>query len=293
MGKSFADWVTGRAYRAGVVAAALTLLPPLGILGSGVLVLTSLQKGATAAWMSAALGTAVLFAVGLVGDAAAAAAGAIGAALLFWAPALALAEVLRKMGRLDFCLQGATLSGLLLVIIWFGIGGETGQSLVASMAEDMKPLLAENPARDHAMAILIAIMPGALAGSLMLAAVLGLMIGMWWHAAAVSPGALGEAFRALRLGRLLGAIGIVILIATLVTGQTLFANLLVVLSAAFVLQGLAVLHGVAALRSWPSGALIAVYLLLMIGMGFTAPALAATGLADTWIDFRGRAGGAA
>ncbi len=41
--KQFAEWVVGREYRAGLVAAALALIPLLGIIGSGALVLATLN----------------------------------------------------------------------------------------------------------------------------------------------------------------------------------------------------------------------------------------------------------
>ena len=66
----------------------------LGLVGAGLLVLLSLQRGSVAGWTGAALGGAVLIGVGLVQGASAA--GAMAAVLLFWGPALLLAELLRR-----------------------------------------------------------------------------------------------------------------------------------------------------------------------------------------------------
>mgnify|MGYP000582632850 CR=1 FL=1 len=43
--------------------------------------------------------------------------------------------------------------------------------------------------------------PGIAAASLFLAVMIALMLGMWWHAGLTSPGAFGNAFRNLRLGK--------------------------------------------------------------------------------------------
>ena len=96
--KGFAEWLTSRPYRVALLAAALALLPPLGIVGAGLLVLLSLQRGAAAGWGAAAIAGALLVGVGLAQGADAI--GALTAVLLFWGPALLLAEVLRRAGRL-------------------------------------------------------------------------------------------------------------------------------------------------------------------------------------------------
>jgi hydrogenase/urease accessory protein HupE len=62
---------------------------------------------------------------------------------------------------------------------------------------------------------------------------------------------------------------------------------------AYLIQGFAVVHGVAHERKWPAGAMAAVYVVFFIGLGFMAPAMTMVGLTDTWADFRGRARGAA
>jgi hypothetical protein len=125
--------------------------------------------------------------------------------------------------------------------------------------------------------------------SLMMAAIAGLLMGMWWHASLASPGAFGKAFRALRLGRIMAGVGVLVLLGGLLTGAPVFANLLVITGAAFALQGLAIVHGVAAAKQWPPGALVVFYVVLIFGMSFVAPLLSVLGLVDNWADIRGRA----
>lgn len=281
--KQFADWVTRRAYRAGLVAAALALVPPLGIVGSGVLVLTSLRRGTGLGWAAAAMATLVLLLVAVAGGADPLS--AVFAGLVFWAPAVGMAEVLRKSGSLDLCVQIAVIVGLLLTAMWLTAAGG---AWTKTLADEVRPLLEGSGFEPEAIAAVLILVPGVMAMSLVLAALSGLFLGMYWQAALTSPGALGTAFRRLRVGRLLAAIGLVVLVGGLVTGHAAFANLLLILATGFMLQGLAIVHGLAARRQWPPGALILLYMLLVFGMSLMAPLLAVFGLVDNWLDLRSR-----
>lgn len=281
--KHFADWMTQRAYRAGLVAAALALVPPLGIVGSGVLVLTSLRRGTGVGWAAAAAATIVLFLVAIAGGADPLS--AVFAGLVFWAPAVAMAEILRRSGSLDLCVQVAVIAGLLLAAMWMTTAGG---AWTGTLADEIRPLLESSGFDSDAIDAVLILVPGVMAMSLVIAALSGLFLGMYWQAALMSPGALGKAFRRLRVGRLLAAVALAVLIAGLITGHAAFANLLLILATGFMLQGLAVVHGLAVKRKWPPGALILVYLLLVFGMSLMAPLLAIFGLADNWLDLRSR-----
>lgn len=281
--KQFADWIAQRPYRAGFVAAALALIPPLGIVGSGFLVLTNLRRGSASAWMAAAIATAVLLVAAVSGGANAFSAGLAG--LIFWAPAVGLAEVLRRTGSLDLCIQMAMVVGLVLTGLWLLGAAEWAQVL----GREVAPMLEASGFQPEAIQAVVAVIPGVMALSLLMAAIAGLLLGMWWHASLASPGALGKAFRELRLGRIMGGVGVVVLLGSLLTGEPVFANLLVITGAAFVLQGMAIVHGVAAVKQWPSGALIVFYVVLVFGMSFVAPLLSVLGLLDNWTDLRARA----
>lgn len=285
--KQFADWITQRGYRAGLAAAALALVPLLGIVGSSLLVLTSLRRGSASAWTAAATATLVLLVASAAGGAQPAAAALAG--LVFWAPAVGLAEVLKRSGSLSLTVQTATTISALLAIMWILTAG--GQ-LPDALGQQLTPLLAESGFDAESVRLMLTLVPGVMALTLMLAALGGLLLGMAWHASISSPGALGRAFRELRLGKLLAGLGLVVLIGGLATNNAVFANLLVVALSAFALQGLALIHAAAVARSWPSAALPVVYVLLIFGMSVMAPVLALFGLVDNWVDFRGRLGSA-
>ena len=291
--KSLADWVVGSIFRVGFLAAALTLVPLIGFIGSGVLVLASLKRGPVFGLTAAGVAAAALLLMGLVlGQGVTV---ALGAVLLLWAPALGLAELLRRSGQLGPSVTMAAVASMGIVLLWFGLADSSG-SMAGALADEIRPLLQQGLAggasEEDVLELLVALLPGLLAGSLFLIAVLGLLTGMWWHASINSPGAFGDAFRSLRLGGLLAIVAAGTIVVVAVNGGVVFRNLLMVLVVAYLIQGFAVLHGVAHYRKWPAGAMAAVYVLLLIGLGFMAPALAMVGWTDTWADFRGRARGA-
>jgi len=284
--KQFADWVTRKGYRAGFIAAALALVPLIGVAGSGLLVLTSLRRGSAAAWMAAATATLVLLAASAAGGAGILAAALAG--LVFWAPAVGLAEILKRTGSLSVTFQVAMGVSLLMAGLW---SLASGDGLSEALAQQLTPWLEGRGFDSETIQSLLALVPGTMAMTLLIAALSGLLLGMWWHAALSSPGALAKAFRGLRLGRVFAAIGLAVLAGGIVTGQTIFANLMVVVLFSFAIQGLALIHAIGAARNWPTGVLALTYVMLFFGMSIVAPLLAVVGMLDNWLNFRGRLAG--
>jgi hypothetical protein len=284
--KQFADWVTRRGYRAGFIAAALALVPLLGVAGSGLLVLTSLRRSSAAAWVAAVTATLVLLVASVAGGAGMLAATLAG--LVFWAPAVGLAEILKRTGSFSVTVQVGMTVSLLMAGLW---SLASGGGLSVALGQQLTPWLEARGFDAQTIESLLTLVPGTMAMTLLIAALSGLLLGMWWHAALSSPGALAQAFRSLRLGRVFAVIGMTVLAGGIVTGQTIFANLMVVVLFSFALQGLALIHAIGAARSWPAGALALLYVMLFFGMSVVAPLLAVAGILDNWLDFRGRLAG--
>jgi hypothetical protein len=215
------------------------------------------------------------------------------AVLLFWGPALVLAEVLRRVGRLGPPMDLAALGAVGIVLLWFLVTGGAEGELLEAFAVQMEPLLGGNVDPAQTRELLALTLPGLLALSLTLGAVVSLLLGMAWFATLAAPGSLGQAFRELRMSRATGTAGLAVLVGSMVFGSPLWVSMAIALSGVFVLQGLALVHGLAKIRGWPAGALVGLYVLLVFGISFVAPVLATVGMADTWMDFRGRAAGAA
>jgi hypothetical protein len=285
--ESFARWVSSREYRAGLAAAGLSLVPLLSFLSGGVLVLMRLQKGALAGWRSGALAAGVLLVFGL------AAGGQLfvaASALAVWVPALALTGQLAGSGSFSrvalAALTGA--AGVAIVTHWVvrdpvELWGPVIGELMAAIGP------ADGTVSEELVVVLAQAMPGIAAASLFLAVMIALMLGMWWHAGLTSPGAFGNAFRNLRLGKVpVIMTGLVYLLAQ-AAGWPVGRSLVLVLFSGLALQGLAVVHGVAAARGWPGMVLGVVYLCVVIAAPYALMALAMLAVADAWMDFRARA----
>jgi hypothetical protein len=115
----------------------------------------------------------------------------------------------------------------------------------------------------------------------------------WWQSLLYNPNGFAKEFIVLRLHP---AVGIAALGAMALTQfgpvslESLGVDLVFVMMAAFFITGLAVVHGLNANFGEPVGWLIGVYVLTFIFPRQMMTILAATGLADTWVDLRGRIG---
>ena len=119
-----------------------------------------------------------------------------------------------------------------------------------------------------------------------------LFAGLWAFGTLREPGLFGRQFRELRLGTLVAWIAVAALLASLVTQWASGRawppadDVLFVLAGAFLLQALAVVHGLRAAKAvGPATVAVAYIALLLVPM-----ALVGFGLADSWVRFRERFG---
>jgi hypothetical protein len=266
---------------------ALLILPFLAIASAGIVVLVTLREG----WRRAAQDVAVA----MVALAAAAAlmsgnwVAVLGGAAATWLMAIVVAE-LHRTGSLNLAVQATILLGLAGAALflwshpdpqlyWEGMLGELiaagGAAGLEVLPQDLLPRAAS-------------VMTGVVAASIAGSAICALCLGCWWAGESGQPG-IGDEWRELRLGRILGLIaaGVAVL---LVLGRGDSADdLALVIGSGFVLQGLAVLHWLAARRKWPTIWPWAVYLPLalvpMVGV-VEVMLLAVLGLVDNSFDLR-------
>jgi uncharacterized protein YybS (DUF2232 family) len=117
------------------------------------------------------------------------------------------------------------------------------------------------------------------------------LLGRWWQAVLYNPGGFGDEFRRIRLGKALSLIALVLVgVSSMVEGQLLYQDLMVVALVPFTVQGLAVIHAVIKRRKVHVGWLAGVYILLLIATGQMVLLLSFAGAVDNWIDFRGLVG---
>lgn len=293
--RALADFIMRGYPQAALVAAAsalLSLLLPLfGLVSGAVIALFTLRRGPQE---GALLGGLATLGVALLGALALGTPWpAFGVLVVLWLPVWGLAVLLRLSRSLSLTVAAAGLVGALVVVMihalvadppaaWMEFLGPFQETLARD--EVLEPQVAE-----ALFATVARWMTGAFGAGLVLQWLLGLFLGRWWQALLYNPGGFGAEFRDLRLHRILGILGLVILLALgLARGPGLVADLLVVLLPLYLLQGLAVVHQVRLARGLGPGWLFAVYAALVVFMPHAALFLACLGLIDIWADLRAR-----
>jgi hypothetical protein len=248
-----------------VLGAATIVLSPVGVLSGAVIALVTLAAGLQP-------GVRVLLATLLGGGFASLAFGSVNALLLsgaeFWLPAFFLAVVLGRTRSLSLMIQVATivlLVGLLAVYLllaspeaaWLGF---VQQLLAMWQAEG----IAIEP---EASRLLLEQMPRVLTMLVFMGLYvvwLGILfLARWWQTNLYEAGSLGEQFRQLDLGtRLAWLLAALFVVVLFLPEQLLVQDMLGLLTVAFMLQGLAVLHQWVFVRGTGKGWLILVYILL-------------------------------
>lgn len=286
--KGFVEWLAARRYRMILLAAALVLVPGIGIVGQAVVAFAVLRRGMREGALIA-LGATVLIVVAL--SAAGGEPATRAAIVVFsWVPVFALAGLLRATRSLSLTVQSATIAVLSLVAFVFVFGDpvSSARELLTAYATEVVGQLS-----DDAVRALSLVLTGTVGAVTLLVSLGALFIGRAWQAAMHRPGGFGLEFRELRLGTVLLAIASVVFVAAGLSGLTVLQNLTLVLLSAYLLQGLAVVHAFVAATASGLGTLwlAATYVALVVLMQFAVPALAGLGFLDSWFNFRSRLGG--
>ena len=92
----------------------------------------------------------------------------------------------------------------------------------------------------------------------------------------------------MRFTRVVGFVRLALIAIAFYSNQPLVLNIVIVLSLAYVVYGLAVTHGLVLKLGVGSGWLAMVYALLVIVPPQVMMLLSLLGLADIWVDFRSR-----
>jgi len=267
------------------------ILPLFGLISSAAVGLVTLRDGVRQG--AVAVGIATLASAAI----AAAAFGSplVVAALLLvlWVPVLGLGALLRYSRSLALTVQAAALVGVVVVLLLRTLVDDPAAAWLA-LLQPIEALLVRDqvatPQLAKAMIGEVARwMSGAFAAGLVLQWLVSLFIGRWWQAMLYNPGGFGDELRSLRLSRWVGLAGLVLLVVIGVHhGPGLGADVLVVLSVLWLLQGLAVLHALHHDRRLALGWLIGLYVLMVLFMPHAELLVACIGLVDIWADIRTR-----
>jgi hypothetical protein len=132
-------------------------------------------------------------------------------------------------------------------------------------------------------------MTGAFAATFYFQALLALFLGRWWQSLLYNPGGFGAEFRDLRLGKGLGVLGLALMAFILIKGENQWAaDLLILITPLFLLQGLALIHWLVKALQANRGWLIGLYALFLLALPHAQVLTAGLGLADIWVNVRAK-----
>lgn len=299
----------------GLMALLSLFFPPLVYLSGASLALITLRRGwaeGLQVLVAALLGMALVFELGF-GKAMA----SVGFGTVLWGPIWALASVLRWTRSLAGSLSIATAVTLVLVLSLLWLAPEQISAFwlqVFRLLQLKVHTTGANPTAETAAQLFHAlswVATGIAAAGLLLSWFLALLLGRWWQGLLYNPGGFGGEFRALHLGRSMGAAGVAVLALLLLAEgfwKLLGLTLSPVLAVPLGLAGIALVHWLRYRFDASSGWLIGMYLVLatapLAGLpklpeGLRAMAvlpqlllsgLVVIGFLDCWLDIRRRLG---
>ncbi|MGM0554237.1 MAG: DUF2232 domain-containing protein [Pseudomonadota bacterium] len=270
------------------------LVPPLALVSSALVALIGLRIGlgqalVVLAFAALALGAAMLVLIPEAPPMSGVLAGA-----LQWLPAALLAEVLRRTVSWQATLQvAAGAAGLVVLAVHLLVPDLESAWASAGMAV-LGPLLESGTTGPEELEAGLRraapFLTGLLAGTVLLSVALSLIIGRYWQALLFNPGAFGEEFRALQLGRGASVATLGLMALGHFAGTPLAVELAFVLGVLFFLQGIALLHALTHRRGMNSFWLVGMYVLLVLALPQMFLLLATIGVVDAWADIRNRLG---
>ena len=238
-------------------------------------------------WLSAAAGSLVLLRRGF-GDAFGVLAWAVLPAMFWWylgdpsillvlLGTLTLAQILRASTSWSHVLLGSVAVGVVFALVL----GHTSSELIGALATEVTKVLTQlrgesqlsGEELDKLQVALVPTLTGVMASSLQVTCLLCLMLARYWQASLYNPGGFGREFRSLLLG------------AVVVPALEVQAAVLGPLcSVPLIIAGVALGHGLIALKRLAGGWLVGLYLAVLL-LGNLICLLA---VVDSLFDFRGR-----
>ncbi len=279
----------------GVLALLSLLFPPLTVLSSAAVALVTLRRGRLDGLLVMVLGAAACALLGLLVrvDVVSIA----GFTMIIWLPIWILALLLRSSSSLAIATTVALLFGLLIILVYYVEFSDP----VAEWRRILEPLLKslnqgqalETEQQKLLLNVLSHWMTGLMAAGFFLQLMVSLLLARWWQSLLYYPGGFRSEFHQLRLPRALAILTVAVvglLLMDMGIGSPMLDYLAMLLITAYLLQGLALAHGIRAQLGANPGWLYAMYILLFIVVPHMVITLAFVGLADAWLDMRSRIG---
>lgn len=280
----------GQAVLVTVISAVLALFfPPFAWISGAAVALVTLHLGSTRGLQIIAMAT--LVSGGFFWLAMGSPLAGLMLALALWLPLWLVGQVLRQTVSLSLAWQLAAGMGLIMMLVLHymapGLVTEINHNL-AQLFQQMMKQQSEAHLQDAMQKTLHSmqqVMPGLMGAGFMMSVQISLMLARSWQAALYNPGGFGQEFSQLRLGQGMAALVTVLLLFVVLTDNLLGSMALLVFLSLYLLQGLAVVHGLMGLLKLNRGWLVGLYALLFI-VPQTMFLVAIFGLTDAWIDIR-------
>jgi hypothetical protein len=294
------QWMTAnpvRAFLASGLAALVSMFVPMATWLPGSVVSLGLLAGGTSIAASATAGAAFAFIWGLSPVFGAVPAMAVAIAVML--PSVLATVALEKSRSLSVTFQALTIGCCLLVLGIHGLFGDPVRALAPIVAEleptfhkvaDMLTRIGLESTPEEIGARTASMAWATFGWMVLLQSFLAQCAGLWGFGRLREPGLFGREFRALRLGNVIAwmlvAVFLVSLAANWQGGGSWQAvdDLRFVLAAAYLVQALAVVHGLRELQVIGALPVFLAYLAVIL----VPMALVGIGFADTWVRFRER-----
>lgn len=211
--------------------------------------------------------------------------------LMAWLPVWLPAVVLRQTVSLANSLLVITALALVAVLSMYFFFPGLSEMFRPALDELVQRLATQYQGQislqqlETAKELILRLIPGLFASSMLLGAMISLLLARWWQAVLYNPGGFAKEFQNLRLGKSSAAIAILITLAAFALQSDTGNAMLMVLFTLYLTQGSSILHAVVNGRKLNDFWLFVVY-----GLVFMIPhmvaLLAIVGMADAFVDFR-------
>jgi len=214
----------------------------------------------------------------------------------FWLPSLLVAYVLRQSVSLSVAVLAGAAIGLFTLlfqyvafgdpaIFWERVLNEQIDASVAASDGAADPKLqAQIEAFRSSVGVMAKLAAPMSAIMMLITGVTAVFLARAWQARLFNPGGFQAEFHRLWLGKKV-AIGVLVLTGlSMVWPASLLTNVVIVVMAVMMFQGIAVVHCLVKIRGMSSGWIVGLYLLLMLP--HTSALVGAMGIADNWLNFR-------
>lgn len=214
--------------------------------------------------------------------------------LAFWWPVWLVGLVLRYTRAMEMALVSASVLGIVIVVSMHLYIGDVTAWWTQLLSKAFEPVLQSSKMSAQEAHRLIEAaakqMTGSMAAGFMLGVMTSLFLARWWQALLYYPGGFRKEFHAMRLGRQVAIVSVIVAIAGFLPLEKIADvshDIFIVVIAAYMLHGLSLVHNVVSTLGMHTAWLVVVYLMML----FLPPVrilMAAAGFADSWVDLRTR-----